>query len=198
MFDGELLADDPHGRVSVGQAALAIDAPMPVAHIAAGVDAPFRPQSEEAIELGRVAPATLHEAQHAGRCSAVSNETRASPARGGRTRSLATWLSPAPANSSSSGGKSAAVRLRRASRAMLAMLSTNAPVASALLSESLRPTETKPTTGGSVEKTVVYECGARFGTPSTDSVDTQATGRGAIAAFSRWYIAPLPNATGRS
>src|SRR5688500_13516044 len=40
--------------------------------------------------------------------------------------------------------------------------------------------------------------GARFATPAAETVDTQTTGRGAMAAFSRWYIAPLLNGCARS
>ena len=55
---------------------------------------------------------------------------------------------------------------------------TNSPVASTLRSESFFPTLVNCTIGGSTHETVKNECGARFTTPSADSDDTQAIGRG--------------------
>ncbi len=60
----------------------------------------------------------------------------------------------------------------------------NSRVASALVSESLRPTEVNCTTGGSTQATVKNECGARLSTPSGDGVDTHAIGRGTTTALS--------------
>ena len=63
-------------------------------------------------------------------------------------------------------------------------LTTNSPVATALRSESLVPTEVNCTTGGDTEEIVKNECGARLSTPSALRVVTQAIGRGTTTLFS--------------
>ena len=53
-----------------------------------------------------------------------------------------------------------------------------------LRSESFSPTEVKETTGGLTDAMVKKECGARFSTPSADTVDTHAMGRGTTTEVS--------------
>jgi hypothetical protein len=71
-----------------------------------------------------------------------------------------------------------AVRLICSNSASGARLTVKSPVASTLLSESLRPTEVNCTTGGSTQATVKKLCGARFGRPSSAREHTHAIGRG--------------------
>jgi hypothetical protein len=59
-----------------------------------------------------------------------------------------------------------------------ARLTVKSPVASALLSESFRPTDVNWTIGGSTHATVKKLCGARFGSPSAAREHTHAMGRG--------------------
>lgn len=121
----------------------------------------------------------------------VATGTRSRPGspatRGGVTRRLGSRSRPTSANSSSSGGKSVPVALTASNRCSGARLTTNSPLTSALVSESLRPTEVNCTTGGSMQEIVKKEWGATLSTPSAEVVETKAIGRGMTTAFSsRW------------
>ncbi|GAA1532520.1 hypothetical protein GCM10009741_38580 [Kribbella lupini] len=65
----------------------------------------------------------------------------------------------------------------------LAKFTTNSRVASTLFRLSLRPTEVNCTIGGRTQDTVKNECGARFSTPSAETDETQAIGRGTTTEF---------------
>ena len=115
----------------------------------------------------------------------VSKATGAFPTRGGATLSDATRLSPAQANSSSVRREVGGRQVELVDERLPGDVEHELAGRLGVVRRSLRPTETKPTTGGSVEKMVVYECGARSGVPSAANVETHATGRGAMAAFMR-------------
>ncbi len=114
-----------------------------------------------------------------------SSAARARATRGGATLSEATASSPAQENSSSSGGKSAAVRFIGSSRSRDTTLTTNSPLARTLVSVSFTPLDVKCTIGGSAEITLKKLCGARLRTPRGERVDTQAIGRGTTRAVRR-------------
>src|SRR3954471_23239771 len=113
-----------------------------------------------------------------------------SATRGGRTARLGAGVSPATANSSTSGGTSAAVTLAAAAMASLTTLMTNSPVSSTLRNVSLRGEGSAPcearsagqnsTVGGADPTPQKKLKGARLAAPSLSTVDTRATGRGTM------------------
>src|SRR5580692_2199684 len=101
--------------------------------------------------------------------------------RGGRTRSLATGVSPATANSSTPYGYSPEVTFIFSANSSLTMFTTNSFVARTFVSvsfEGSRYDAVKHSTGGFALATVKKLNGARFATPSGEMVDTNAIGRG--------------------
>lgn len=98
--------------------------------------------------------------------------------RGAFTRALASRAIPTASNSLTPCGKSVAVLFTSSTSGSGARLTTNCPVASTLRSESLRPTDVNCTMGGVTDEIVKNECGARLSTPSAETVETQAMGRG--------------------
>jgi hypothetical protein len=93
-------------------------------------------------------------------------------------------LHPTASNSLTERGKSVPVALTCSNRCSGARFTTNSPVASTLSRESLRPTEVNCTIGGETQATVKNECGARLSTPSADTEETHAIGRGTTTAVS--------------
>ena len=79
-------------------------------------------------------------------------------------------------------GKSVPVALTCSNRCSGAKFTTNSPVASTLSREFLRPTDVNCTIGGETQATVKNECGARLSTPSADTEETHAIGRGTTTA----------------
>ena len=104
-----------------------------------------------------------------------------------RTRRQSTTVAgaeatPTAVNSLTSSAKPAEVALTWSIIDSVAMLTTNWPVAAALSALCLPPTAVNCTTIGSVELTEKKLNGARLSTPSALREDTQAIGRGTIAA----------------
>jgi hypothetical protein len=97
---------------------------------------------------------------------------------------LGSRVSPAASNSLTSGGKLVPVALISSSSAAGARFTTNSPDSAMLRSESFSPTDVNCTMGGFVDATVKNECGARLSTPSGETLETQAMGRGTTTAVS--------------
>lgn len=92
---------------------------------------------------------------------------------------------PTATDSSVPWANGALVSLTRSSIGSPARLIVNSCVSSTLRRVSLRPTEVNATIGGSALATVKKECGARLPSPSAESVETQAIGRGTTIEVSR-------------
>src|SRR4249920_1617589 len=122
-----------------------------------------------------------------------------SATRGGRTTRLGAGVSPASANSSTSGGTSAAVMLAAVAMASLTTLITNSPVSSTLRNVSLRcvrsvlsvarSTGQNSTVGGADPTPQKKLKGARLAAPARSTVDTSATGRHNDAGHDLVYLA---------
>ena len=102
----------------------------------------------------------------------------------------ASGSTPAISNSSSSGSNSMALSWTAATWAMVAMLTTNSPVSRMLtkvsfsVSLSERGWMDSEIRGGLRPTQVKNEMGAMLGTPSVESVLTQAIGRGMMLPMS--------------
>src|SRR5260370_14676082 len=81
----------------------------------------------------------------------------ASATRGGRTSRHGAGVRPAARNSSTPRGNGADVMFMASRRSQVARLQTNSPVSSMKLTESLRPSLEKQTTGGRLETPLKYE-----------------------------------------
>src|SRR5438067_7594578 len=81
----------------------------------------------------------------------------ASATRGGRTRRQGTGVRPAARNSSTPRGNGADVMFIALRKSQVARLQTNSPVSSMNVTESLRPSLEKQTTGGRLETPLKYE-----------------------------------------
>src|SRR5262245_45582479 len=116
---------------------------------------------------------------------------RDSLTRGGFTTSLMTGVSVDSANSSTSGGYSPEQTFIASAMSSLTTLTTNSFVARMLAMVSfggVRQTGPKPTTGGSAQKALKKENGARFSTPADDTVDTNAIGLGTTEPIRTRYM----------
>ena len=104
--------------------------------------------------------------------------------RGGATRSLGSIITPTHPASSTLASNGALLPFTWSSSGRDAMLIVASPVARTLRSVSFLPTEVNCTIGGRAHATVKNECGARLPTPSSDSVEIHAIGRGTTSELS--------------
>src|SRR6266516_2984244 len=81
----------------------------------------------------------------------------ASATRGGRTSRHGAGVRPAARNSSTPRGNGAEVTFMASRRAQGGRLQTNSPVSSTKVTESLRPSLEKQTTGGRLDTPLKYE-----------------------------------------
>src|SRR3974377_672418 len=104
-----------------------------------------------------------------------------SPTRAGLTRVLGTGVRPEMANSSTPRGYSPEVRLIFSALSSAAMFLTNSPVARTFARVSVggsRTPEANETTGGLAHTALKKLKGARLRTPSGETVEKNAIGRG--------------------
>ena len=106
---------------------------------------------------------------------------------------------PAKANSSTSGSTLAEVAFISSDKASVARLTTNSPVASTLVSVSLRrpwlirPLAANITAGGESETPLKKLKGARLAMPSALTVEIQPMGRGTIRLLKGLWGRPWPS-----
>jgi hypothetical protein len=108
-----------------------------------------------------------------------------SSTRCARTVRLASRVRPARSNSLTSGAKFVPVALICSNRLAGLKFTTKSCVVSMLRSVSFAPTEVNMMIGGVTDATVKKECGARLSTPSAETLETQAIGRGTMTEVSR-------------
>src|SRR6266487_632258 len=104
-----------------------------------------------AMSLSETVCSTMHSIAHG-----------ASETRGGRTSRLGTGVSPAARGSSTPRGNGAEVIFMASRRSQLAKLQTNSLVSSMNVTESLRPSLEKQTTGGRLETPVEIRIGGEI------------------------------------
>src|SRR5690348_1267519 len=110
---------------------------------------------------------------------------------GGRTNSLGTGVKPPIWNSSTPASYSPEVRFIRSAISSVTMLTTNSPFARTFVKVSFggsRTPHAKHMTGGFAQITLKKLNGARLRTPSGETVETNAMGRGTTVPISSLYV----------